>query len=105
MDQETPISRERARGAGFWVVLHLMAYYGAAGFAWGLALKSLIWGIAGGVVVGLLLGALFAFPVVTKQSSEEQTKEMMFAVGATWGNLAIVLGIIGIVVWLIRLVF
>jgi hypothetical protein len=56
-------------------------------------------------MAGLVLGALFVFPVVAKQSSEERTKEVMFAVGATWGNLAILAGVVGLAVWIVRFVF
>ena len=74
--------------------------------AWGLALKrSLAWFSISGATVGLALGVLFVFPVVAKQRSEERTKEMMFAAGATWGNLAIFAILVGLAVWIVRLVF
>ena len=89
-----------------WAVLHLMAYYGAAGLAWGLALKgNLLWASISGVIVALVVSALFVLPVLTKQRSEERTQEVMFAIGAIWGNLAILAGGVGIIVWLVRLVF
>ena len=106
MEHETPISRERARGAGIWAVLHMVAYYGAAGLVWGLALgQSLIWFGLSGALVGLSVGFLFGFLVVSGQSTEERVKETMFAVGALWGNLAILIGVAGLIVWAVRAVF
>lgn len=106
MEPETPISRDRTRSAGIWAVLHLVVYYGAVGLIWGLALKrSLAWSGICGAMVGFILGAVFIFPVIAKQVSEDRTKEMMFAAGAIWGNLAIVIGFVGLVVWAVRAVF
>lgn len=106
INKETPISSDRAKAAGVWAVLHLMAYSAGAGLAWGFALKhNLIWSITSGATVGFLLSAFLVFPVVAKQQTEERTKDMMFAAGAIWGNIAILAGVVGLVVWIIRLIF
>jgi hypothetical protein len=106
MSEETPISSDRARGAGIWAIIHMIAYFGAAGFAWGLALRgSLLWYAIFGGLVGLVVGTLFGFLVVSRQRTEERVREMMFVVGATWGNLAILGGALGLVIWVVRLVF
>ncbi len=106
MEEQTPISKDRARGAGIWAVLHMIAYFGAAGLAWGLALRgSLIWFGISGALVGFVVGVLFGFLVVSRQKTEERVKDMMFAVGATWGNVAILIGLVGGIVWIVRLIF
>ncbi len=106
MEQETPISSDRAKGAGMWAAIHMVAYFGAAGFAWGLALRgSLICFAVAGGLVGLIIGVFFGFLVVSRQRTEERVKDMMFAVGATWGNLAIVAGAVGLMVWIVRIIF
>lgn len=106
LETRTPISLDRARGAGLWAVLHMIAYYAAAGLVWGLALgRSVIWFAAIGASIGLIIGILFGFLVVSRQATEERVRDVMFAVGATWGNLAILAGVAGLVVWVVRAVF
>jgi hypothetical protein len=106
IDVRTPISSERAKGAGVWAVLHMMAYYGGSGLVWGLALRGYLpWYGLAGVLLGFLVGVLFGFITISRQQTEERVKELMFAVGAIWGNLAILAGVLGIVVWIVRLIF
>ncbi|MEQ1509822.1 MAG: SMI1/KNR4 family protein [Sphingopyxis sp.] len=106
LEMRTPISPDRARGAGLWAVLHMIAYFAAAGLVWGLALgRSVIWFAAIGASAGFLIGFLFGFLVVSRQTTEEKARDVMFAVGATWGNLAILSGAAGLIVWVVRVVF
>lgn len=103
---ENPITRKQARMNAVMATLHLIVYYGIALGIWGLALKKAFvpFGLAG-VIIGLLISLVLVAPVIAVQKSEERTREMMFAVGATWGNIAIFIGILGIVTWVIRAIF
>ena len=58
-----------------------------------------------GVIAGLLISLLSAAPVVAFQRTKEQIRDMSFGVGATLGNLGILIGVVGLIVWAMRLVF
>lgn len=104
--KEKQITKSQARVNAIMAILHLIVYFAIALGVWGLALeKSILWFGLGGAVAGLLIGLLFVAPVVSSQRSGDRTKEMMFAVGAIWGFIALSIGILGIIVWIIRLVF
>ena len=86
--------------------LHLIICYGIALGIWGLVLKkNFLWFGLSGFIVGLLISLVFVVPVIAMQRTAKRTKNMMFAAGATWGNIGILIGILGIVVWIIRAIF
>lgn len=86
--------------------LHLVVYYGIAISIWGLALKkSFLWFGLYGVIAGLLISLIFVVPVIAMQRTEERTKDIMFAAGSIWVSIGILIGILGIVVWVIRAIF
>jgi hypothetical protein len=89
-----------------FVSLQLIAYYGIAIGIWGLVFKKsfLVFGLYG-VITGLLISLLSAAPVVAFQRTKERIREMSFGVGAIWGNLGIIICILGIVSWVIRAIF
>jgi len=85
--------------------LHLIFYYGIALAIWGLAFKKfLLLGLIG-IGLGFLISLVFVAPVIASQRSAGRTKDMMFAAGAIWGNIAIVIGILGLIAWGIRVLF
>lgn len=86
--------------------LHMIVYYSVALGIWGLAFKKgfLQFGLFGSLL-GLLISLVFIVPIIALSRSEDHTKEMMFAIGATWGNLGILVGILGVIVWIVRAVF
>ena len=85
--EETPIDKTQAYSSGVITTLHLVAYYAIAVGIWGLVFHSLIWFVAAGAVLGLLLGFISGM-VVAKQRTNEKSREIMFAAGSLWGNLA-----------------
>jgi len=104
--EEKPITRGQAKMNAIMAALHLVVYYGIALGIWGLALKkSFLWFGLSGVVVGLLISLVFVVPVIAMQRTEERTKDMMFAAGSIWGNIGILIGVLGIVAWIIRVIF
>jgi len=100
------ISQGQAIMNGVMASLHLIFYYAIAVLIWGFALKgSLIWFGVSGALIGFLISLFFVFPVIAGQRTEERTREMMFAAGAIWGNIAIVAGVVGILAWIVRAIF
>jgi hypothetical protein len=104
--EEIPITRAQAKATAFSATWHLAIYYGLAVGAWGLALKkSLVLFSLSGLIAGLLISLVFVVPVISAQRTAGRTKELMFAVGAIWGFIALAVGVLGILVWLVRAVF
>ena len=86
--------------------LHLIVYYAIALSVWGFALKKSFVNFGFfGAILGALISLVFVVPVIALQRTEERTKDMMFATGATWGNIGIVIGMLGFAVWIIRVIF
>lgn len=102
----TPLHRSEAIMTAIFASLHLIAYYGIAVGIWGLVFKKsfLTFGFYG-AIVGLLISLLSAATVIAFQRTKEKVKDMSFGAGAIWGNIGIIIGILGIVVWMFRLVF
>lgn len=100
-----PIHRSESIMTAIFNSIGLVLYYGIAFGIWGLVFNKsfFIFGLCGGVVgflISLLFGAVVAF-----QRTKEKTKEMSFMVGYLWGNLGIVIGVMGLIAWVIRLIF
>lgn len=101
-----PIHRGESIMSAIFVSLQLMVYYGIAIGIWGLVFDKnfLVFGVYG-FIAGFIISLLFAVPVVISQRVKERIKEMAFAIGATWGNIGIIIGVLGLVGWIIRLIF
>lgn len=103
---EKLISSGQAKVNAAIAALHLIIYYSIAIGIWGLVFKkALLWLCLSGAIVGFLISLVFVMPIISIQKSEERTKDMMFVAGAVWGNIAIVIGILGIVFWILRIIF
>lgn len=102
---ETPITKSEAIGSAFGTSLHLIFYYAIALSIWGFALKKSIFSFCiFGVVVATVISLLFVGPVISKQKTKQKTKEMMFATVAIWGNIGIVIGVIGLLALVVRII-
>jgi len=101
-----PIHRSESIMTAVLVSLHLLAYYGIAIAIWGLVFKksSLVFGLYG-VIAGLVISVLSAAPAVASQRTRERIILMAGGVGQLWGNLGIIIGVVGLVAWAIRLIF
>lgn len=104
--EEKIITRCQSIAYAIGGALGLIIYYGIVLSFWGLALKkSFLWFGLAGTIVGLLISLVFVVPIIATQRTEERTKDMMFAAGSTWGTIGIIIGSLGIVVWIIRAIF
>lgn len=105
-NQEQSISKYQANMNAVMATLHLMVYYGVVLLIWGFSLnKNILLFSFIGIIIGLIIGLVFVAPVMAMQKTVGRTKDMMFAAGALWGNLAIVIGVLGVIVWVIRAIF
>lgn len=102
----TPIHRSESIMTAVWNSLHLMATYGIVAGIWGLVFQKSFFVFAFyGAIVGLLISLLFIAPVIAFQRTKQKVQDMSFGAGSMWLVPAILIGILGIIVLLIRLVF
>ena len=101
-----PLHRSESVMTAVFVSLQLMAYYGIAIGIWGLVFKKSFWAFGlYGVIAGLLISLLSAAPVVAHQRTKERVRDTAFGAGALWGNLGIVIGVVGLASLIVRLIF
>src|SRR3989344_1300330 len=102
----TPLHKSESIMTAVFVSLQLMAYYGIAIGIWGLVFKKSFWAFGlYGVIAGLLISLLSAAPVVAHQRTKERVRDTAFGAGALWGNLGIVIGVVGLASLIVRLIF
>ncbi|MEN6307788.1 MAG: hypothetical protein ABFD91_08540 [Anaerohalosphaeraceae bacterium] len=101
----TPIHRSESVMTAVFVSFQLIAYYGIVVGIWGLVFNKsfLMFGLYG-VFVGLLLSLLFS-PVVAFQRTRERIRTIVNGIGIVWISPGILIGVVGLVAWLIRLLF
>ncbi len=101
-----PLHRSESIMTAIMDTIQLMITYGISVGIWGLVFKKslLTFGLYG-TILGLLISLLFVAPVVAFKRTKESIKETGFMVGFMWGNLAIIIGILGLIAWVIRLIF
>jgi hypothetical protein len=102
----TPVNRSESIMSGVFVSLQVMVYYGIAAGIWGLVFEHsfLTFGLYG-VIAGLVISLLSVGPVVAFQRTKERVRDISFGAGATLGNLGIIVGVLGIIAWIVRVVF
>lgn len=102
----TPIHRSEAIMTAIFTSMQLIAYYGIAIGIWGLVFKKsfLTFGICG-VFMGILISLLSIAPVVAFQRTKEKIKDIVFSANSLWGNLGIIIGVIGLIALAIRWMF
>jgi hypothetical protein len=102
----TPLHKSESVMTAIFASLHLIIYYGIAIGIWGLVFKKsfLMFGVYG-AIVGLLISLLSVAPVIAFQRTKEKVRDMSFGAGAIWGNLGIIIGIAGLITWIVRLIF
>jgi len=98
-----PIHRSESVMIAVIVSLQLMAYYGIAAGIWGLVLRKnfLMSGFCG-VIAALLISLLFILPVVACQRTKERIRNIVDGINLIWGNLGIIIGILGLLVFVIK---
>jgi uncharacterized membrane protein len=102
----TPIHKSESVMTAIFVALQLIVYYGIAIGIWGLLLKKSFLVFAfWGAIVGLIISLLFVVPVIAFQRTKEKIRDMSFGAGFMWGNLGIIIGVLGLVTWIVRVIF
>jgi len=98
-----PIHRSESIMTAAFVSLKLMVFYGIALGIWGLVFKKSFWLFTlCGVVAGLIICLLFVAPVIASQRTKKRIRDMVFGAGAMWGNLGIIIGVVGLFAFAIR---
>lgn len=100
-----PIHRSESIMTAVFVSLQVMIYYGIAIGIWGLVFKKsfLMFGLFG-LIIGLLISLLSVAPVIAFQRTKEQIKDMELGASMMWGNLGIIIGVVGLVALGIRFI-
>jgi hypothetical protein len=101
----TPIHRSEAVMTAISATLHMIFYYGIAIGIWGLAFRKISLFIFIGVGVGFLISLLSVASVVAYSRTKQKIQDMMFGAGAIWGGIAMMIGIAGVIAFIIRLIF
>lgn len=100
----TSISAKESKMTAVMNMFQLIMSYGIALGFWGLVFnKGFITYAIYGAIIGLILGVFF-YPIFSKQRSKEKIQEASFIIGGMWINLAIVIGILGLIIWIIKLI-
>ena len=101
-----PIHRSEAVMTAVWCVLQLIVVYAIVGGIWGLVFKKsfFVFGLFGGIA-GLLVSALFVAPVVASQRTKQRIQDIVFGAGSLLFVPVILIGVLGLIAWVIRLIF
>jgi len=101
-----PIHRSEAIMTAVFVSLKLIAYCGIAIGIWGLVFKKsfLAFGLYG-AIAGSLISLLSVAPAVAFQRTKERIRNTVFGVGVLLIPIIFIIGIVGLIVWAIRLLF
>ena len=101
-----PIKSRDARIQAFRSIVRFMVYFGIAVGIWGTAFgKSFIQFGVVGAVVGLLLSLIFVAQVIVIQKTVEGAEDIIFGSNSMLGFLSIIIGISGLIVWMVRVLF
>jgi len=100
------IHRSEAVMTAVFVSLRLIAYYAIAIGIWSLVFKKSFWTFSlYGSIAGLIISLLFVAPVISSQRTKERIRDIVFGAGSLVGNFGIIIGLVGLVAWIIRLIF
>ena len=101
-----PIHRSEAVMRAVWCVLQLIVVYAVVGGIWGLVFKKsfFVFGLFGGIA-GLLVSVLFVAPVVAFQRTKQRIQDIVFGAGSLLFIPVIFIGVLGLIAWIIILIF
>jgi len=101
----TPISKKDATMTAIWNSLGLMLYYGISIGIWGLIFKKSFF-ISGfyGIIIGFLI-SLISFSKIASKRTKESIRIESDVVGTMFGQTAIYIGITGLIILVIKLLF
>lgn len=100
-----PIHRSESVMTAIMVSLTIIVCYGIAIGIWGLVFSNnfLSFGLYG-TIAGSLISLLFVAPVIVVQRTKEQIKDIIFGVDMLVTSIGIIIGVVGLVAWVIRLI-
>lgn len=102
----TPIHKSEAIMHAILTSLRITLYFVIASGIWGLVFKkSIFWFALCGGIFGLIICLLFVAPVIAYSRTKQKIGDMVFGAYAIVGNIAIIIGIAGIIALVIRLIF
>ena len=100
------IHRSQAVMTAVFVSLRLIAYYAIAIGIWSLVFNKNFLGFSlYGSIAGFIISLLFVAPVISTQRTRERIRDIVFGAGSLVGNFGIIIGLIGLVAWIIKLIF
>lgn len=101
-----PIHRSESVMTAIMNTMQLMITYGITLGVWGLVFKKsfLTFGLYG-AIAALFISLLFVAPVTASQRTKKRIKDISFGAGLMLVTPVIYIGIAGLVVWVIRLIF
>jgi hypothetical protein len=101
-----PIHKNEAIMTAVWCVLQLIISYAVVAGLWGLVFKKsfLVFGLFGGIA-GLLVSLIFVAPVVVFQRTKKGIKDIIFGAGSLLFVPVIYIGILGLIAWIVRMLF
>lgn len=100
-----PIHRSESIMTAMLVSLQVIFYYGIAIGIWGLVFEKNLSFALYGAIVGLLISLLFIAPVIAAQRTKERIRDMVFGTSLLFGNLGIMIGIVGLIALAVKLIF
>jgi len=100
------IHKNKALAIAFFVSFKLIVYCGIAVSIWALVFNKslLVFGLYG-VIIGFIISLLFVAPVIALQRNNERIKNSVSGVGMLLIPVIAMVGIVGLIVWGIRLIF
>lgn len=101
-----PLQKNEAIFTSIFVSITIIICYGLAFGIWGIVFsRSFITFSLYGSIAGLLISLLFITPIIAKQKTKKQMKNIIFSVDMMWTSLGIIIGVIGLIVWFITALF
>ena len=92
--------------AAIYVSSRVIISFGIGIGIWSLVFsKSFLSFFIYGIVVGFIISLFIIFPVIAKQRIKEKIKDIIFSIGALIIPIALGIGVIGIIAWLVKILF
>jgi hypothetical protein len=101
----TPIHKSESVMTAVFVSFRLIIWYGITIGIWSLVFNKsfLMFGLYG-IILGLLISLLSA-PIIANKRTKQRIRDTVFGVSILWGSTATIIGVTGLAVWAIRLIF
>jgi hypothetical protein len=102
----TPIHGSEAITAAIWCVAQVIVLYALVVGVWGVVFeKSFFIFCSYGGAAGFLISILFIFPVIAFQRTMQRVQDTVFGASSLWVMPMVIIGILGLVAWILRAIF